>query len=130
LGLAAGATELGVVYTGRLIGYERACAEERFVPGKFDDGTQYYDRECAGGKGGYGEALAKLSTKARAESERSILLGAGDHFSLDYRARSVVVKTKAGNRAVGKDELLNREGFGWVVLSDADPAKFTKFVEG
>ena len=54
LGLAAGASELGVVYTGRLIGYARACAEERFRRDKIVDGVQYYDRVCVSATGGYG----------------------------------------------------------------------------
>src|SRR6188768_2651073 len=128
-GLVAGASELGVVYTGRLIGYARACVEERFRRDKIVDGVQYYDRVCVSATGGYGEALGKLIAKARASSEQSILVGAGDHFSLDYRARSVIVETKDGDRAVGKDELFHHEPLGWIILSDVDPKAFRRISE-
>ncbi len=127
--LAAGAADLSVVYTGRLIGYARACAEERFVPGKLVDGLRHYDRRCSGGADGYGAALARLLRQARETSANSLLVGAGDHFSLDYRARNVVVETEAGPRAVGKDELFYHEPHGWIVLSDADPQKFQAIIE-
>jgi len=126
---AADLPDLGVIYTGRLIGYGRACAEERFVPGKTVDGLRHYDRKCIGAGTGYGKALGGLFDEARKESKKTLLLGVGDHFSLDYRARSVVVETPEGERAVGKDELLYHEPHGWVVLSDADPDRFQGIVE-
>ncbi len=128
-GCAALAADLNVVYTGRLIGYARSCAEERFVPLKAMDGLQYYERKCVGQGSGYGDALRGLLDKARGPRENSLLVGVGDHFSLDYRARNVVVETKSGPRAVGKDELLFRESHGWIVLSDADPKKFDGIAE-
>lgn len=129
LGLAATAADLSVVYTGRLIGYARACAEERFVRGKVMEGVQYYNRVCVGAEGGYGRALAAVLREAGAGAPRRLLLGVGDHFALDYRARSVVVDAKDGERAVGKDELFYHEPHGWIILSDADPAKFDAIVE-
>ncbi|MBI2686692.1 MAG: hypothetical protein HYX27_10280 [Acidobacteria bacterium] len=126
--------DLGVVYTGRLIGYARACAEERFVPlpSQQQYSLPHYKRECVGAGEGYGSALRGLLEKARQQSKQSLLLGVGDHFSLDYRARSVVVEGKDGPRAVGKDELYFDEPRGWIVLSDADgnEEKFRAIVEG
>lgn len=129
LAAAVQAAELRVIYTGDLIGYARACAEERFVAGKVVNGVQHYDRKCVAGESTFGQALQAKFKEARAEPAQSLLLGTGDHFSLDYRARSVVVQTAAGTRAIGKDELFYHEGQGWIILSDADPKKFRDIVE-
>jgi hypothetical protein len=129
LATALGAADLRVIYTGDLIGYARACAEEQFVPGKVVNGVQHYDRKCIQSESSFGQALQTLFKQARTDSTHSLLLGTGDHFSLDYRARSVVVQTAAGPRAIGKDELLYHEPHGWIILSDADPKKFANIVE-
>ena len=129
LAAALPAADLRVIYTGDLIGYARACAEEQFHPGKLVNGVQHYDRKCITAETSFGQALQALFKKARASSSHSLLLGTGDHFSLDYRARTAVVYTPKGPRAIGKDELLYHEPHGWIILSDADPKKFANIVE-
>lgn len=120
---------LRVVYTGRLAGYARACAQERFVFDRSVDGFDHYRRECPGGGNALGAGLLAEIGKLRQAGGDTLVVGAGDHFALDFAARTAVLETRTGKRIIAKDELLYREGKGWILLSDADPARFSREVE-
>ena len=68
LAAALGAADLRVIYTGDLIGYARACAEEQFLPGKVVGGVQHYDRKCIQSEASFGQALQNVVKEARTDS--------------------------------------------------------------
>ena len=123
--------DLTVVYTGRTLGYARACREELFRPlqrsqyksrmGKNID-VDLYERKCEPwpvDQPSYSALLKQQIVKAREKAEKSLTLGAGDHFSLDYRARTALLQKAAGERiAVPMDELYYLEKQGWIWLQD------------
>ena len=112
--LAAGA-DLKVLYTGKLLGYGRACFLEEYVPIPGQPG--FYNRQCVTPQNDYSVALQKLLKAEKGSG--ALLLGTGDHFSLDFGARNAILNPSTPSRQiVGREEMFYIDGKGWVWLRE------------
>lgn len=134
-GFAMDASELQVLYTGKLLGYGRKCehVEMHERPAKMG-AIPVYDRHCIGAAG-YGDKLRRLIAAKR--TKNSLLIGLGNHFALDFGSRTVVVVSTTGARElVDKDELfyfdpakgtgrgkMMRDPAGWILRRDLGDVK-------
>jgi hypothetical protein len=147
---AAEPADLTVVYTGRMLGYARACREEVLLPKKPGKGFRprvsrtrlgepsfdvpLYKRHCAkwDEQPHYGSLLAEQIRLARDGSARSLTVGTGDYFAVEYGARTMRVARKEGQVRVPKDELYYHSGLkGWVWREDfrGKPRQFESVIE-
>jgi hypothetical protein len=121
---------LTVVYTGRTIGYARACREEVLKPKgaktlnrragssirlgvpSFD--VPLYERVCVKwdpNQPEYGSLLKMRIDAARGGAKRALTVGVGDHFALEYGARTMRLEPDGKPSVrVSKDELYYHSG--------------------
>ncbi len=112
--------EFRAAYTGRLLGYARTPDLQVLVekPGFPSPFYEYRTEGVAASP--VASALRKQVAEFRSAGGPSLLLGLGDNFAMDFRARTVLVRRADGSaRWVRKDQLVfDAERKAWADLND------------
>ncbi len=109
----APAAAMDVHFTGKLLGYARECFIETYEPNTHGA----YDRKCDSAASSYSTELLALLKAQKKPGD--LLLGAGDHFSLDFGARNAILDPKGtGRKLVGREQMFYVPGKGWVFLDE------------